>query len=145
MLTPSLRQYFRTVFPFRCLGHLDERKQEAGHFFAHQKFSKLPNYLIHLKGECGEIFKPRLFRQPKPTWNPLKQVCIWNLFHFYVFFYRGIKKSFYDVDSAVCSIQNFFSRNKIQNWFSLSIMGPGGLYLRKNGGLKSCDTLPLNI
>ena len=108
MLTPSLRQYFRTVFPFRCLGHLDERKQEAGHFFAHQKFSKLPNYLIHLKGECGEIFKPRLFRQPNLPGTR------WNRFVFGIYFismcsYNAELISLFTMLTPRCAVYRIFS------------------------------------
>ena len=36
-----------------------------------------------------------------------------------------------------------WNRNRIRKYFSLLIMGPDGFESWKNGGWKSCDTLPL--
>ena len=104
--------FFAAIFshwvPFPLPGPPGWEKARSWSFFAHQKFSKLPNYLIHLKGECGEIFKPRLFRQPNLPGTR------WNRFVFGIYFismcsFTAELRSLFTMLTPRCAVYRIFS------------------------------------
>ena len=117
---------------------------------------------ILFKGSVSRDFLPLFFSWFEPIWAPDKQPL--SIFQFgfdlaEIFDHKGISavcNITAEIISVVCNTSkpNFpqkslchlisqRNRNRIRKYVSLFIRAPNGVESWKNGGRKSCDTLPL--